>query len=286
MSDVGSWWCGIGAFERGCRLHRTRPYRTGLRRRPPDHGPDDRVRPCRSGLLSLMPAGRGSPRLCDGLDAAVPTDPVDALGDRRPEADEEGRAPRDDLGARERGEQPGRRRRIAVEGGVGDADLHDRMRVGDRDAGQPVLERERLRVLVAMPDDARVVRLDPVDERRQARHRASRSSDPRIRSNGCGIPTSPPCSRAAAIVSTADSPGGIARSRKTQIRSPSVVLTSSPTMTVRPAGASSRASSATSIRSWSVIARCVSPRACAAFTMSSGVGQTSRSSPSSGNAGR
>ncbi len=50
---------------------------------------------------------------------------------------------------------------------------------------------------------------------------ASRSNDPRIRSNGCGIPTSPPCSRTAAIVSTADSPGGIAFSRKTQIRSPS-----------------------------------------------------------------
>ena len=40
--------------------------------------------------------------------------------------------------------------------------------------------------------------------------RASRRSDPRMRSNGCGMPTRPPCSRAAAIVSAAVMPGRMA----------------------------------------------------------------------------
>ena len=73
--------------------------------------------------------------------------------------------------------------------------------------------------------------------------------------------------------STTGSPGGMARSRNRQMRSPSSVLTSSPTITVSPAGAISRASSATSIRSWSVIARWVSPRSTAARSMSVGCGQ-------------
>src|SRR5688572_22029001 len=42
-------------------------------------------------------------------------------------------------------------------------------------------------------------------------------------------------------------------------------------MTVRPSGAASRAASAASIRSWSVIARCVSPRAVAARTTAAGL---------------
>ena len=56
-------------------------------------------------------------------------------------------------------------------------------------------------------------------------------------------------SRAAAIVSIADIPGGMTVSTKTQIRSPSAVLTSSPTMIVSSAGAIARISIATSIRS-------------------------------------
>src|SRR5664279_5291217 len=65
-------------------------------------------------------------------------------------------------------------------------------------------------------------------------------------------------------------PGASGRSRKRQIRSPSAVFTSSPTITVRPSGARSRASSAPSIRSWSVIARWVRPRSAAARTWSRG----------------
>ena len=56
------------------------------------------------------------------------------------------------------------------------------------DAGQPVLARELGRPLVATTDQPGVVDLDPVDERRQRRHPASLSSDPRNRSNGCGMP--------------------------------------------------------------------------------------------------
>ena len=44
------------------------------------------------------------------------------------------------------------------------------------------------------------------------------------------------------------------------MRSPSGVLTSEPTMMVMSLGAVSRARSASSIRSWSVMARWVSPR--------------------------
>ncbi len=54
------------------------------------------------------------------------------------------------------------------------------------------------------------------------------------------------------------------------MRSPSAVLTSSPTITVSPSGAASRARSAPSIVSWSVIARCVRPRVAAAFTTDDG----------------
>ena len=61
------------------------------------------------------------------------------------------------------------------------------------------------------------------------------------------------------------------------MRSPSAVFTSSPTMTVSPAGAVARASSAPSIRSWSVIARWVSPRAAAARTTSAGFDRQSKS---------
>ena len=58
------------------------------------------------------------------------------------------------------------------------------------------------------------------------------------------------------------------------MRSPSAVRTSSPTMmTVRPSGAASRARSAPSIRSWSVIARCVNPRVAAALTTATGARQ-------------
>ena len=51
------------------------------------------------------------------------------------------------------------------------------------------------------------------------------------------------------IISIADIPGPTARSRKAAMRSPSAVLISSPTITVSPSGASSRAATAPSIRS-------------------------------------
>ena len=55
------------------------------------------------------------------------------------------------------------------------------------------------------------------------------------------MPTRPPCSRIAAIVSTAESPGGDLARRKMPSTSPSAVLISSPTMTVSSGGAASRA---------------------------------------------
>ena len=95
-------------------------------------------------------------------------------------------AARDDLDvAGQCGQQPGRCRRVAVERDVGDPDLHDRMRIGDRDAGQAELERELGGLLVALADEPRVVRLDPVDRaarcapstRRAAASRASGRTD-------------------------------------------------------------------------------------------------------------
>ena len=102
------------------------------------------------------------------------------------------------------------------------------------------------------------------------------SRDARRRSNGCGMPMSAPWSRAAAIASRTGNPDGTGRSRKTQMRSPSRVRTSSPIITTRPAGAASRARSAPSIRSWSVIARCVSPRDAAAWTTDAGEASESK----------
>ena len=82
--------------ERGCGLHRTRPYRTG-----------PLVDPLPSVLMVLsvravLLAHAGPSRvaaLATGLDAAVAADPVDALRDRGPEPDEVGRPPGDDLGS-------------------------------------------------------------------------------------------------------------------------------------------------------------------------------------------
>ena len=206
---------------------------------------------CPSGPLMPPPSrSDGAARTSDRLHATVAADPVDALGDRRPEPDEVGRPSRDDLDVRQGGEQAGRCRRIAVDRDVGDADLHDRMRVRDGDAGQVgARARTRTRARCPCPRDGRCASRPSRRAPATCAIAASRRIDPRMRSNGCGIPTSPPCSRAAAMVSAADMPGGIARSRNRQMRSPSRVLTSSPTMTVSSGGARSRASSATSIRS-------------------------------------
>ena len=100
-----------------------------------------------------------------------------------------------------------------------------------------------------------------------------RPTEPRKRSKGCAIPTRPPWARTAAIACAGDRPGGIASSRNTPIRSPLVVRISWPTITCRPgasAAARDRASTAPSMRSWSVIARCVRPRAAAARMTPSG----------------
>ena len=73
----------------------------------------------------------------------------------------------------ERGEQPGRRRRVALEHGVGDADLEDRVGVGDGDAGQAVLAGELGRPLVAVAD-RRAARCGSRPSRRAARAPAIR----------------------------------------------------------------------------------------------------------------
>ena len=102
--------------------------------------------------------------------------------------------------------------------------------------GRPCSRANAIACSLPLADQPCVVALDPVDERRDrlqplVAQRATRA----MRSNGCGIPTRPPCSRAASRWSRRRlSPGGMARSRKTQMRSPSAVLTSSPTMIVRP----------------------------------------------------
>ena len=53
-------------------------------------------------------------------------------------------------------------------------------------------------------------------------------------SNGCGTYVIPPCSLIAAIVSANVIPPGIVRSRNRPMISPSLLLTSSPTMTRTP----------------------------------------------------
>ena len=96
------------------------------------------------------------------------------------------------------------------------------------------------------------------DQRRHPRRRAAASRATGRMDAGCrpGRPARGP----TAIVSAADRPGrSVARGRRRSGRR-RAVRTSSPTMTVSPSGAASRARSAPSIRSWSVIARCVSPR--------------------------
>ena len=208
--------------------HRTLPDRPS--RRPPDDGP---ARPDRS--RSAGPSRRPTSAGGSGRDPAIAADVIDALGDRCPEPDQVARPARDDLArSAASASRPAGVDGIAIERGVGDADLHHRMRVRDRDPRQAVLERERLRR--PRCHDRRAARCASRPSRPAARdspspHRAAATRA--AESNGCGIPTRPPCSRAAAIVSTADSPGGIARSRNRQIRSPSSVLTSSPTITVK-----------------------------------------------------
>jgi hypothetical protein len=80
----------------------------------------------------------------------------------------------------------------------------------------------------------------------------------------------------AAIVSIAESPGGTRSRKKRAIMSPSTDWISSPTITVSPSGAVSRAARAASMRSWSVIARCVRPRDTAARTTASGLASESK----------
>ena len=149
--------------------------------------------PDRLGGRSLI--GRSAAGRCRGR--------LDQLRDRRESADEVGRPPRDELGAAERRQQPRRRRRIALERHVGHADLHRRVGVGDGDARQVVGEGECRGLLVAFADhDPGIVRLDPVDERRERTPAArSSSSEPRKRSNGWAIPTRPPWARISAIAS-------------------------------------------------------------------------------------
>ena len=96
----------------------------------------------------------------------------------------------------------------------------------------------------------------PSDSQRRHREGASRASG----RTGAGCRRGRPARGPPRSSRRPTGRAGSRVSRKTQMRSPSRVFTSSPTRTVSPAGASARASSAPSIRSWSVIARCVSPR--------------------------
>ena len=114
------------------------------------------------------------------------------------EPDVDRRPARDELGRRERGEQAGRRRQVAVEHRVGDPDLERAVGVGHRDPGQSVGD-ARTRPRAGCPCRRRSGRCGSRSSRpgpRAAPCRASRSSDPRNRSNGWGTPTSAPWARA------------------------------------------------------------------------------------------
>ena len=79
----------------------------------------------------------------------------------------------------------------------------------------------------------------------------------------------PPCSLIAAIVSANDIPPGMVRSRNRPMISPSLLLTSSPTMTRTPyRSASSRASRPPAALSWSVMATTSRPTSRARSRMS------------------
>ena len=165
----------------------------------------------RHGRHAPGPRVRSRPRTLVGdrrrLDPPVAACSVDQLGQRRPGPDDVAGPARDELDRVEGSEQPVRCRRVAAERRVGDPDLEDGVGVRDRDAGQVVAEREFGGLFVALADEPGVVRLDPVDEGTSVAIRASRNSDPRCESNGCGMPTRPPCSRTAAIASVGGQAG-------------------------------------------------------------------------------
>ena len=140
-------------------------------------------------------------------------------------------------------------------------------------------QRERRGALVAVAEHAgarsrpRSSRPRPASASNAGRLAAARASRGTGRTGG-RCRRGRPGARTAAIASAATSPGGIASCRKTPIRSPAVVRISWPTITVEAGRLARRrlacASSAPSIRSWSVIARCVRPRAAAARTTAAG----------------
>ena len=254
-----------GVVEGGGGLHGSDP--TGS---VPSAGHRTMVLPVHRVAHAVAPCGRaGRP---PGWTRPLPRTPLDDLGDGRQSRTKYVARPGTISPSAQGGQQTGGRRRIAVEDGVGDADLHDRVRVRDGDAGQAVLAGELDGLLVAAPDEPGVVGLDPVDERRRSRPaappREQGAAEPCRTDAGCrrGRPAHGPRRSSRPATGRA----GSARSRKRQIRSPSAVLTSSPTMTVRPSGAAARASRAPSMRSWSVIARWVRPRSAAARTTSAG----------------
>ena len=258
MSGTGSRVSGHrapeGVVERGGGLHGVGPYRAraAVRHRTKvlpvacvAHGAAPAGAPARP------MAGRGRSRACA----------LDDLGDRREEPREVGRPAGHELTAGEGREQAIGRGRVAVERGVGDADLDERVGVGDGDDRLGVLGGERDGLLVAVADQPGVVALDPVHERRDLGEPSrSRDSDPRNVSNGCGIPTRPPCARAAAIVSTGDRPGGMAslEEEADEVAIGGLDLLADDDR--QPVGRGACASRAPSIRSWSVMARWVRPR--------------------------
>ena len=165
-----------GAIDRGLRRRRA-----DRERGSPPSGSDGTVSAVRPAIgrwscpgpsrsSARPPAGRGRCRAAAGC----PWRPGSRAGPRRSPG--RGRARRSPGPPEAR-----RRRRVAIERGVGHADLEDRVRVGHGDTGQAVLVGELGGRLVAAAEQAGVVDLDPVDERGQGSHlgvaeRASRAS--------------------------------------------------------------------------------------------------------------
>ena len=182
---------------------------------------------------------RGARRQARRLDAAVPADSLDDLGDGRQEAREVGRPAGDQLRiGGERGQEPVRRGRDRLR--APSRRRRSRSANGHRTRPRPASRARPRRRPPARCRARPAWRCALRSSRRAARSRPAGRRATGIRGTSrrdAGCPTRPPCARAAAIVSTGVRPGGMASWRKTQMRSPSVVLTSSPTITVNPSGA-------------------------------------------------
>ena len=256
--------------HRASEVHGRRRYRVGRLGR---HRPMVLPRPVRLGGS----AARRSSRLAGSTSAPAP-EPAQGLGDRRQAADVVRRPSGVHLVPPEQGAQPVRpsRDRGPSSGRRGRC-CRRRPPPGSNGRRTPRGRAGRARGRTAPPARCAsrpMTRAFQVSTQSTSgtsvSSRASRSIELRCRSNGCGMPTRPPCARAAAIVSAAGRPGARARSRNRQMRSPSAVFTSSPMITVSPGAPGREPRARRRSVSWSVIARWVRPRAAAAWTWSRG----------------